>query len=681
METSSSHQEIGLLPRVHPPLLLGPRTLVGIAGSFVFASVGAGLLSGVGVALAQAETQLPEATALAALAGAPALVLGSWLLTLCVTLVWWGPGLLLALARGRAQRLEPLLLEAGAWSFLAFALAHAAALVLPFAPLAESALLRAAATTLLAALPLCVRAARGGVTAPALGAGNAPRLVALLGAQAVACAWLLPQVYWSDFNPDGVEAFLLGRSLDGNLLPSVGSTRFGLGLGMIPAPFLIHFVHQLLGSAPEAAARIPLLVAVPYLGAGLIALAEHGQARRLGFGAALAVGGAVLLHIAVIGLNAGTYPYYPDLAGPGSLDSFSACFLLGALFFLWDEDRAPAIACSVLAFLGRPNALLVLALFALACLLLLRAAGMRRALLAALALAACAAAALVLDGTALLAQQPVADSLHNSVGYRFRYLRFDAAGRLLFVLLPAGVVPVLTLAWVGRHDALGRLLALLTLGYFGCFGVLAFVSLHQFAPAMLFPVAAFWRASLAAGWPRGALPLAAAATAACFAISLPPGRHPEHSVRRFASQLAVEVGSYRGPWPEHRRAVDAAELLGSLVTPVFGDLDPAKWLAAGPLQLLHYARSAPNGATLYLLRAPDAAAPPGATRIAESELAALYVTDQERWLRERRTAPPLGMPAPAYRIARTRLSRELGARSGDYQLDLRTLLPGGEDGD
>ena len=76
---------------------------------------------------------------------------------------------------------------------------------------------------------------------------------------------------------------------------------------------------------------------------------------------------------------------------------------------------------------------------------------------------------------------------------RFAFLQVADFRRLLFMIVPAGILPGLSLVLWKWQDQTAKALTLLTLIYFSFFYFQAYTALHYFIPVMLIPLIVFWR--------------------------------------------------------------------------------------------------------------------------------------------------------------------------------------------
>ncbi|HXI20704.1 MAG TPA: hypothetical protein VNH46_06445, partial [Gemmatimonadales bacterium] len=341
----------------------------------------------------------------------------------------------------------------------------------------------------------CRRAGPAGPEALRFLPGLALRVALVAG---LAVLLLFPVLFWQDLNPDGLELFTAGRSLAQFLLPHLPTGRLpGLGLGMLTSAGLVHWFQVLFGTL-DATARLPVVAALPLLYGATLTLIESGAARRAG----LTERGLLLLAlcalVATLVCNGTYHPYSADPASPSGVDVLLLAFLTMQVYFLWTEQPMWFLLATALAYLTRPTGLLLPLILGVAIVL---AGGERRwARLRLVALGVLLCLLIQIGYERIYGALAGASFFEPSAeigGRRLRYLSFGQWSRMLYVLLPSGVLPALSLLWWRHQDRLSRILTLSTVGYFGFFYFPSFTALHHFAPVMLLPLAVFWRLMLA----------------------------------------------------------------------------------------------------------------------------------------------------------------------------------------
>jgi hypothetical protein len=181
-----------------------------------------------------------------------------------------------------------------------------------------------------------------------------------------------------------------------------------------------------------------------------------------------------------------------------------------------------------------------------------------------------------------------------------------------------------------------RALVLVTLVYFAIFYFKAHVALHYFIPAMLLPLAVFWRLELKSVVPKAARAAVASAAIIALLISLPQNRSPHVRAKLVGSAAFDNRPGYESFEPSFFRGLD-----------LYGELFPAPWdprvpgelYGGSPLPWNYYAQrrlstEQPN----YFLSDRTGPAPTAARLVATEESAALFVRSDSVW--RVHSAPP-----------------------------------------
>ncbi|TFH67087.1 MAG: hypothetical protein E4G90_00120, partial [Gemmatimonadales bacterium] len=204
---------------------------------------------------------------------------------LAAVLVLVLPGIFLVLALGRDERLEAVVVKGLGVSLAVHFVTTALAKTFfprPIDPATFLALIIGAGVVAWGIL-VARLSGKGELRWPASDGTTHRRLGWMAALVVVTVAVLLPILFWQDLNPDGFEAIEIGRSLSWTVLPRflTKSGLVGLGIGMLPMAYPIHWFVMLFGPI-EAAARLPLVLYLPVLFASILALIELRSPRRLG---------------------------------------------------------------------------------------------------------------------------------------------------------------------------------------------------------------------------------------------------------------------------------------------------------------------------------------------------------------------------------------------------------------
>jgi hypothetical protein len=610
----------------------------------------------------------------------PLAVLGSLVL-------FMAPGLCLAMAWARPRSVEAWLLE----GFVLSAALIAAASSAVQASLGE--LTGARFVALCSALTLASGALAWWRAGRAVGAQARPWPVlhagyalSLVGVPLLFLAALLPKFLWESFNGDGAHAFEASRLWLSAPLPfwEPGSGKAGAYPGLNSILYLVPNAAFLrLFGEIEAAVRLPYLLCM-----GLLFAAVAGAAREQGPLSRPALG---LIWAGVAGFSlvmaySATYdPYCADIALPATQDALVvAMFLAMATAFLRGE-RAWALGFAAAMLLCSPAGPVLAAAWIAAVVLCFRerpwpllasfAAGIA-AIAAALALAPAVLAALGLPA-------PGVEHTASALLSKFRYVLPNDFRRFLWLALPCGIYPLWAFAGWRRADPGSRALLATALLVFAMYYLMAFVSLHYFAPAMLLPLAAFWRMHQPAGWraPRAGLALCAALAVVSLVLGLPTTTAIYTGTRTVGASIdASRLAGYAEMRAAYFRGLD---LLDGLFTAGWTPSVPGEHYAGSALAFGFYAQRArsPADPATYAFFPVDedgagagGAPPEGAERVASADGLELYALDPARWQEHRRWRPAGSRWREVYDVPRDILfGRERAFERYDI-LDAKGLL-------
>jgi len=586
------------------------------------------------------------------------------------------PGFLLALIAGGSTRLGPLAATSFGGAFLLRGFAHAVLKLSGVVPLAVHGFTLTEVAldgVLLGLLALRLRGGRP-VALPAE-REDQRRLWWMAAIVILTVVLLLPSIFWQDLTDDGVEALEIGRSLATHIVPrfpTPPSGLMGLGIGMLTMAYPNGWFVILIGPV-EAAARLPLALYLPILFAVITGLIEYRSPRRLGVTAEAGIILALAAYVVTMVFNASYSPYSADSSAPAAFETLTVLCISATILFVWERRLGWMLAFALLAYFARPTGLLVLFLLAVGTLAL--APPERRHQLRRLGVGI----ALCLAAGALYEKVWVPHEAGGlGVGYvsgsildRLRYLTFTDVRRVLFLIVPGGILPAFALFAWRRQDQLARQLTVFCLLYFLFFYPQAFLALHHFVPVMILPAIVFWRVALAgdARWPGVAAGLAAALSVV---LSLPRSFVVDRSTRVIGRVVDVRVGDLDGDWPAYRDALQARLGVRSLFRPEWEVTDPARERVGDALGTLYYAsrQRAPADSVNYVIQVEGAAPPAGFSPVAAQTGLSIFVRDTARWRRDRETPPPTDFRSALYDIPRTTLYRFLGIPAHAYQVDL-----------
>ncbi len=489
----------------------------------------------------------------------------------------------------------------------------------------------------------------------------------------VAVTALLPVLFWQDFNPDGFEVFHAGASLANGSWPRwPGEAPLaGLGTGGITLAYPTAWFMAWFGPV-DAAARWPLVLALPVLHAGLMELIAWKSVRLPGF----LVGGAVAVALASVTtalvFSGGYDPHLPDAASPAALDLLFLALLAGAVLNLVEGRWVMTALLAALALFTRPTTVLILGTALLAGVVFLEEHRWRWIWKGVLALALALAAGYLYEKVYIpsVVGEGGSGTGVASLPSRLRYLNFTDLRRFLYAALPAGIVPAYALTlWKGQ-DGLARVFTVVSAVVFLVFYLTAFVTLQHFAPVMVLPLVVYWRVVLNA--PRPLVVPAAVLAIAGGALGCFFGHPPDPGPRRPFRELSYEVDA--PPAGDVELTLDeAASLLARRIR--IPELNNPHHALAVARIILHDAGKDASREPRFRFLSPGRPLPTGSRVLAENgsgwRLLGL-ATLAEKDLRF--VLPPVSYEAPVYRIPLTVRFRHLGVPAHRYDLDLKEVL-------
>lgn len=595
-----------------------------------------------------------------------------------MVLVLIAPGALLVLAAGRVHGIADLAIKGFGTSYLLRWLLHAGIILVGLRWSAGLFIGTEIVLCIAAWSALMLRRAQFPEPFQRLAAGvERRRAIVALALPALLVVVLAPMVFWQDITADGLEALTSGLSLNDHVLPrfpnSIG--LMGLGIGMAAMAYPTHWFVTLIGPL-EAAARLPAALYLPLLYLVLTALIEEKAPRALRRVEELAVVGVLAAFVATLGFNGSYEPYAADLSAPAAFESLTVLAMASAMISLWRGQTGWFVGFTLLTYFARPTGFLFLLLMALGSVALKpadRRAWLRRI---GIGMLACIGLYLLYEKVFIgIAGEGRGRYMTESILQRLQYLRFLDLRRLLFVVVPTGVLPALALFALPKQDRLARSLAIFCLLYFVFFFVQAFVALHHFAPLMLLPVAVFWRIVLrerVRRWPAAA---ALAGAALGVALAIPPGYDVFRAPRPIGRTTAFSAGDILGTYDQYREARDAFGIVSALFPGEVESDDPAVELTLAPDPIVYYAhRYRPEpGTAQYVFQATGSPAPIGTVEVAEADGMSVFVRDTLLWQEVRRSPPSTDFRSALYALPRETLFRYRGIPARNYDLNLATL--------
>ena len=586
------------------------------------------------------------------------------------------PGVLLMLAVGGAKHYTELVILGFGTSFLVH-LFLTSAFKVTFSTMNQATFI--AAEGGIGALAWAVlawrRRAGAKIFSPCADKNDRRRILWSIAIPVVGLLALLPVMFWQDLSADGFGALESGRSLFGRLLPrwpeDVADGLLGLGIGMIPMAYPINWFITLFGLI-EAAARLPILLYLPVLFCLLIQLIEFRAPGKLGVAEEAVLFLSLAVYTVAMSYNASYDPYFADIASPAAFESLTVVSMLAAIYSLWNGRNFWFFFFALMAYLCRPTGLLILGLLGLSIALCVSEQRREWLIRITVALGMCLVIGLLYEKVYI--PSVVGDI---NVGYssksileRFRYLRVDDFSRINLALFPGGILPFISLLAFRWQDSFGRIIAAVTLVYFGVFYFPAFIAFHQFVPAIIFPLVVFWRLYLFHKDRSGhvLLPMGAVAAGVSLWLSLPHHFEINRTQRQIGQATDYRVAGYTIDY----QMLKHASLLLELISPDWDVTDPSQELVVSPYSIIFYSLKPKTSESKvnYIIQPLGEPSPPGFTKITDDKIAGLYVRDLEQWHRDRFRRLRTDYQSQIYYIPRGTLFRHWGVRQQQYSIDL-----------
>jgi hypothetical protein len=215
--------------------------------------------------------------------------------------------------------------------------------------------------------------------------------------------------------------------------------------------------------------------------------------------------------------------------------------------------------------------------------------------------------------------------------------------------VPAGILPFLSIFFWKNLDSAARALALTAITYFFLFYIQAQTALHHFVPAMLLPVAVFWR-RINQSPPRReaafALSVAAAAVLA-LVLSLPASTRLYIESRLVGASISDRIFHEQG-----NPAGYAGLSLFQMLFPRERDEGAGARFTVSPLVLRYYSHRAGPGQHEpgYVLQRRSESPPPGAVLVGSDSSGALYALSESILARHRGLRPTPNPGAAIYEV-------------------------------
>lgn len=478
--------------------------------------------------------------------------------------------------------------------------------------------------------------------------------------------------YWENFSPDGAGVLNFVRlyiNTDWPFWPrDAGAIQVAPGvtsyLFVLPASWF----QRLLGEN-ELAMRMPhvLYIGMIYIVAmGLIRAGRDWRASAVDHGLIIA---AFMIYTLSIIYSGGYNPYFGDSPMPAARETLTGALFLGFIYLVVTNQMGFAAIVGILGYMMLPTGGLWMLLTTAAFFVVWRPRDWRRLFMLAALLVVCAMIGTVGPMLIRAFDMPVPGSEFDVRGIvnRLRYVTFWEPSRLAYLIVPAGILPALSMALWRRQDQLARMLTLITMVFFLFFYFQGYrVLLHHFIPAMVPPLIVMWRMKflelpnlrIAS---RGAIALALVA-AFWLAFPVKPGLH------QFSREIGanVELRGDRYVGYQTRALGTFHDLFGRLFPIQYTEEGAAKNYFGGPMVWLHYAvQPKVEGQVItYVVQPLDDPAPTGGRLHDEEDGYGLYVMDEDRFQAHLTTTFSTKFGAPIYQLSRDMIFGR-GAQSGE----------------
>lgn len=420
-----------------------------------------------------------------------------------------------------------------------------------------------------------------------------------------------PKFYWEVLNDDGAHSFLNAMLFMIRGLPFWPPDSGAIGgyptPKMMTETFLQSGFMRIFGPY-EVSIRLAYLPGISILFGVMLAFVRPTKTRgdmQTVFG----LGMALLLFSFVMAFNPSYNPYFADIALPMVREPMILLGVLGYILFFQEQKFGWMAIVSTLALFTAPNGFLLIGFFLISFFLLTRPLPFRQVTIGGgIAVAILIMASLfelLLDRLGLMGLSTEFNT--SSILNRLRFITIFDTGRILFWLLPCGILPGLALLAWPWQDKLSRALTLSVIAYVLFFYVQAYRILpHHFVPAAIIPLIVFWRLRLVQAAPTLALVGALAGLAISAWISWPETLRPFTITRHLGHRIAFETDV--APFPDVEEIGTVEALIDEAFPPIWTQAELEKRYMAGALSVYVYARiMTPNDtAADYFVRAVDA---------------------------------------------------------------------------
>lgn len=518
------------------------------------------------------------------------------------------------------------------------------------------------------------------VTIPLYGKSDWWTLFSMLAVPFLLLLFLAPKFYWENFNGDGAQTLETARLLLFRLLPfwepSAGEVSGFPGFSSMLYAYPVSWFLRLFG-ASETSVRIPYLLFLIVLFAAIMALVEHDINFKLKTFDKWLTWLILVIFTIVLAYSATYSQYFADLALPATQDTLFLALFLGFTLAFFRREKIWWALFLILALMTLPSGTILVGFWLLALAIVQRPTPWRKiwgVLAIVLVFQVC-----TLLASWLLARQglPTPGNEYGFIGLfsRFAFLQWEDWQRLLFIIVPTGILPALSiLAWKWQ-DEMGRLFSVLTLLYFLFFYFQAYTVLHYYIPAMIFPVIVFWRIkpiriALQSAWTRA---LVAGIILAALLLSLPASFEMDQKAREIGSKIIVNTGDYAHMDPNVYRS---SELLSQLFPYDWNPEVAEEGYRGSPLAWFYYAQKNDSkvAEATYLIQSKRETPPTGMHLIASSEAFSLYLRSEADWASDRVYDSSRPSVSSTYAIAPSLIFRAIPHEGRPTIINVMTVL-------
>ncbi|WP_170399733.1 hypothetical protein [Ruegeria arenilitoris] len=479
---------------------------------------------------------------------------------------------------------------------------------------------------------------------------------------------MAPKFYWEALNDDGAHSFLNATLFIARGLP-FWPPESG-PLGGYPTPKMMAEVFLQTGfmrvfGPSEAAIRFAYLPGVSILLGVMLAFVRSPN-DRTDIWSVFGLSAALLLFSFVMAFNPSYNPYFADIALPMTREPLIVLGVLGFILFFSENRFGWMAVVSTLALFTSPNGVLLIGFFLMAYLLLNRFQPIRQVIGAGLItlgiVALSSLIALLLERAGLTGS--ASEFSTGAILRRLRFVTIFDTQRILFWLLPCGILPGLTLLAWRWQDTLSRTLTLMTVTYVLFFYVQAYRILpHHFAPAVLLPLIVFWRLRPVQAAPAPGFAMALAGLAVSTWISWPETLRPFSVTRDLGHRIAIETEA--DPFFDLDEIRITPELIRGAFPPAWSEDKLQDQYVAGSVSVYVHARM-PTPADIeanYFVRMASDPLVAGETQLGDPVEGRVLVTDRLSVYEAdiQKTDAPISI-AQAYRVPFDRIfGREVPA--------------------